>query len=58
MELSVLQKKNYSRSKPNKKVIEIINQLYMKNKVIIFLQHVTWEEIKKNISIAKSKVIN
>ena len=29
-------KKNYFKSKPNKKVIEIINQLYKKNKIVIF----------------------
>ena len=47
-------KKNYSRSKPNKKVIEIINKLYMKNKVIIFTARYMGRN-KENISIAKKQ---
>ena len=29
-------KKDYLKSKPNRRVIEIINQLYKKNKIVIF----------------------
>ena len=47
-------KKDYLKSKPNKKVIKIINQIYINHKVIIFTARYMGRN-KENISVAKKQ---
>ena len=47
-------KKDYLKSKPNRRVIEIINQLYKKNKIVIFTARYMGRN-KENSNLVKKK---
>ena len=46
---------NYSKSKPNKKVVHLINKLYNKNYFIIIFTSRFMGRSKENINLAKKK---